>query len=99
MIAHGMKQSCVDASLYFKNDLTVLVYTDDLLSTYDDNAAGTSAYTEFVDMLKDKFELGDDGHQDCTNFIGMHFEWSDDRTACAVVKGGIIVNCIPFLVL
>lgn len=31
-------------------------------------------------MLTEKFELGDDVFQDCRDFIGMHFEFNDDRS-------------------
>jgi hypothetical protein len=74
MIEFGFRQSTCDPCLYLHGDLHVLIYTDDCLSTYPQTAAGHRLYASFVDMLTSKFELGDDGMQDCTNFIGMRFE-------------------------
>ena len=32
------------------------------------------------------FELGDDGFQDCVDYIGMHLEWNADRTAVVITQ-------------
>ena len=37
-------------------------------------------------MLTTKFELGDDGFQDCTDYVGMHFEFNADRTAVIITQ-------------
>ena len=41
-------------------------------------------YRGFVDMLLDKFELGDDGMSDCENYLGMHFEYNEDKSMCKI---------------
>ena len=79
---------------YFKNGLTCLVYTNDVLSTFDNTTAGHELYDSLVTMLKTKFELGDDGHQDCTDFIGMHFQFNADRSACIVTQPQKIHECV-----
>ena len=43
-------------------------------------------YDEFITMIKQKFELGDDGHQDCTDFIGIHFEFNANRSSCIMTQ-------------
>jgi hypothetical protein len=37
-------------------------------------------------MLTTKFELGNDGYQDCTDFIGLHFEFNADRSAVIITQ-------------
>jgi hypothetical protein len=80
MIGDGFVQSTTDQCLYTKGCLNVLIYSDDCMSTFDDTPAGHTLYANFIKMMTSKFELGDDGFQDCENFIGMHFTWSSDRT-------------------
>lgn len=79
-------QSTVDPCLYNKGNLSTLVYTDDFLSSFPDTQSGHQQYNELVDMLTSKFKLGDDGHQDCTDFIGMHLEFNHDRTAVVITQ-------------
>ena len=86
LIKLGFIQSTVDPSLYCKGDCSTLVYTDDFLTSFPDTACGLRQYTELVNMLTTKFELGDDGFQDCTDFIGMHFEFNADRTAVHITQ-------------
>ena len=43
-------------------------------------------YDDFIAMIKQKFELGDDGHQDCTDFIGIHFEFNANRSSCIMTQ-------------
>ena len=74
LIEFGFRQSAIDVCLYIKNDLNVLVYTDNCLTTYPKTDAGRTAYASFIQMMTTKFELGDDGFQDCTDYVGMHLE-------------------------
>jgi hypothetical protein len=86
MIELGFTQSLNDPCLYVKNQLKTLVYTDDLLSCFPDTQDGKTSYTELVNMLTTKFELGNDGYQDCTDFIGLHFEFNATRTAVIITQ-------------
>jgi hypothetical protein len=86
MIEHGFRQSTTDACLYIKNELRVLVYTDDCLSSFPDTPKGNESYASFVKMLTTNFELGDDGFQACTDYVGMHFEFNQDRTAVVITQ-------------
>jgi hypothetical protein len=86
MIRAGFRQSTCDPCLYLNGDLHVLIYTDDCLSTYPKTAAGARLYCDLITMLTTQFELGDDGMQDCENFIGMHFEFNTDRTQCTITQ-------------
>ena len=79
-------QSTVDPCLYSKLGNHTLVYTDDFLSSYPDTPAGRALYDELVNMLTTKFELGDDGYQDCRDFIGMHLDFNKDRTAVVITQ-------------
>ena len=79
-------QSTVDPCLYSKLGNHPLVYTDDFLSSYPDTPAGRALYDELVNMLTTKFELGDDGYQDCRDFIGMHLDFNKDRTAVVITQ-------------
>lgn len=84
MIEHGFRQSTTDSCLYIKGDLRVLVYTDDCVSLFPDTPQCNAEYDSFVKMLTTKLELGDDGFQDCTDYVGMHFELNADRTAVII---------------
>ena len=79
LVEHGFKQSCTDQCLYTQGCLSVLVYSDDCMSTFDDTPDGHRLYESFIGMMTSKFELGNDGFQDCENFVGMYFQWSNDR--------------------
>jgi histone deacetylase 1/2 len=74
------------ACLYIKNDLNVLVYIDDCLATYPETDTGRAEYASFIQMMTTKFALGDDGFQDCTDYIGMHLEWNADHTAVVITQ-------------
>ena len=91
LIKHGCVQSIHDPSLYTKDSLRILLYTDDFLTSYP-RACPVSQleYDSFVNMLQTEFELGDDGHSDCANFIGMHLEFNFDRTSCVITQPGKI---------
>ena len=80
MIEHGFKQSCSDQCLYTKGCLSVLVYSDDCMASFDNTPQGQELYSGFISMMLSKFELGNDGMSDCENFIGMHFRWNSDRS-------------------
>jgi hypothetical protein len=86
MIKLGFTQSACDPCLYTKNELKTLVYTDDFLSCFPNTCSGKACYKELVTMLTTKFELGNDGYQDCTDFIGMHFEFNANRSAVIVTQ-------------
>jgi hypothetical protein len=104
MIKHGFRQSTADACLYILDELRVLVYTDDCLSTFPNTPEYNARYKNFVDMLTSNFELGDDGFQDCNDYIGMHLEWNADRTSVLITQPSKIqellaesnlLNCKP----
>ena len=86
LIEFGFRQSAIDACLYIKGDLHVLVYTDDCLCTYPKTDAARADYASFIKMMTTNFELGDDGFQDCVDYIGMHLEWNADRTAVVITQ-------------
>ena len=86
MIQFGFRQRTSDQSLYTLGDLSVLVYTDDFMSTYPDTVDGTDLYRTFINMLKSKYELRDDGMQDCVDFVGLHFEFNSDRSVCHITQ-------------
>jgi len=86
LIDLGFTQSTVDPCLYRKDCLATLLYTDDFMSSFPDTKEGRKLYSELVQMLTTKFELGDDGYQDCTDFIGMHLEFNDDRSAVQITQ-------------
>ena len=86
MVKHGFRQSTTDACLYILDELRVLVYTDDCLSTFPNTPEYNTKYKSFVNMLTSNFELGDDGFQDCNDYIGMHLEWNSDRTSVLITQ-------------
>ena len=86
MISHGFIQSTTDPCLYTLHSLSVLVYTDDFLSSYPPTTAGHRLYSDFVTMLTTTFELGDDGFQDCVEFLGMSLAFNADRSAVHITQ-------------
>ena len=79
LCSFGAVQSTCEPCLYHLDGLNILVYVDDILSTFPDTAKGHALYDSFVAMLQTKFELQDDGQTDCSSFIGMNLTWGPDR--------------------
>ena len=98
LVRRGFKQSYTEPSLYTMvvNGvlLSTLLYTGDCMCTFDDTPAGVAAYTEFIDYIKSNFELQDDGHQVCTDFIGMNISWGPDNSWVRIDQPKFINNML-----
>jgi len=71
----GMSPSTSDPCLFTMKCsgccLSVLIYVDGCLITYDNTPDGHTMHDELIAMFRRRFELQDDGESDCTAPLGM----------------------------
>ena len=68
----------------------VCVFVDDCFCSFPDSPTAHACYNDFVETFKKSFALGDDGHQDCKEFIGLNLTWNEDRTELALDQPHIV---------
>jgi len=93
-VRFGCRQSHADPCLYMIDidgvRINVVAYVDDVLCSYEDTACGLAAYGKFIQHVKGRFELQDDGFQEAAAFIGMSITWNADRSAVSIGQPGAI---------